>query len=284
MCLRLHSIQMFFIQLCHACVHGQVSVAFDYNPPDSTKQRDRQVRKGCPKSHPQFQWPLAGRGENGLMMVGAVVPPTTQQSQSQKKTSATGAVAAVTTSPRVQSAKHVGYVTLFPLLLTLLGPNEEAQLNALLDLMLDPRQLWSPYGVRSLSASDLFYRQANAPGDEPYWRGAVWMPVNFLALRALKHYASPPPTQQLQDAAEAEEGVAASSAAAAFVGEKTRLRCARAYAELRTNILDLVLGQWSKAGSIWEHYDDETGLGLRSHPFTGWTALVLNVMAEEYSN
>ena len=260
-----------------------MSVAFDYNPPDPTKQRDRQARKGCPRSHPQFQWPLAGGGENGLMMVGAVVPPSQQASP--KKSSAAAAAAAVATSPRVQAAKHVGYVTLFPLLLTLLGPKEEPQLNALLDLMLDPRQLWSPYGLRSLSASDLFYRQANAPGDEPYWRGAVWMPINFLALRALKHYATPPPAQnQLPDGGGDTGGTVAATAAAPVVSEQTRLRCARAYSDLRANALGLVLGQWSKAGSIWEHYDDETGLGLRSHPFTGWTALVLNVMAEEYSN
>ena len=86
---------------------------------------------------------------------------------------------------------HVGYNTLFPLLLTLLDPaRDEVQLLALLKVLRDPKKLWSPHGLRSLSADDLFYGQENAPGDAPYWRGAIWMPINFLALRALKHYSA----------------------------------------------------------------------------------------------
>lgn len=72
---------------------------------------------------------------------------------------------------------HVGYVTLFPFLLGLLEPNAP-QLPALLSVMEDPEQLWSPFGLRSLSRSDpLFATKEN------YWRGAVWINCNFLALK-----------------------------------------------------------------------------------------------------
>ena len=115
--------------------------------------------------------------------------------------------------------------------------------------------------------------QENAPGDAPYWRGSVWMPVNFLALRALSHYAKhPTASRELQGLAN------------------------ETYAQLRANLLATVLGGWENPsrgkegqgeggteGSLWEHYDDKTGRGLRSHPFTGWTALILNIMAEQYS-
>lgn len=127
-------------------------------------------------------------------------------------------------------------------------------------LLRDPKHLWSPHGLRSLSASDLFYSQPNAPGDAPYWRGAIWVNINFLALRALKYYSTKPQaTVELQE------------------------RTGNLYTELRTNLLETILGEWKRTGSLWEHYNDATGRGMRSHPFTGWTALVLNIMAEQYS-
>lgn len=64
------------------------------------------------------------------------------------------------------AAQHVprrGYVTLFPLLLGLL-PADSHRIRPLLDSLKDPAQLWSPYGIRSLSASDPFYHKENAPG------------------------------------------------------------------------------------------------------------------------
>lgn len=260
-------------------------VAYDYEPSDPTAAADRQRRKGCPASHPNFQWPL-GDGSGGLLLQGAVVAPR-----------ARGGGGSGSVAPAAMEARHIGYVTLFPLLLGLLEPDladalpvaavtggasgddalhgatlgvyggDSGKLAALLRLMTDPRQLWSPFGLRSLSASDLFYRQANAPGDSPYWRGAVWMPINFLALQALQRYAGHP-------------GLAL----------PLRAACTDAYAKLRANLLGAVLAAWEAPlpgsdggqGSIWEHYDDVTGLGLRSHPFTGWSALVLNVMAEAY--
>ena len=74
--------------------------------------------------------------------------------------------------PSWRRVYHVGYNSLFPLLLTVLDPREDApQLLALLQLARDPKRLWSNHGLRSLSAADLFYGQENAPGDAPYWRG-----------------------------------------------------------------------------------------------------------------
>jgi hypothetical protein len=52
--------------------------------------------------------------------------------------------------------------------------------------------------------------------------------------------------------------------------------------ELRDNVLGTLLGEYRRTGYFWEQYDDATGQGLRSHPFTGWTGLVLNIMAEMY--
>lgn len=83
------------------------------------------------------------------------------------------------------------------------------------------------------------------------------MPINYLALSALHHYASEQSSPYQQ-------------------------RAASAYRRLRQNLLDTVLGQYHSTGFFWEQYDDRTGKGLRGHPFTGWTALVVNIMAEKY--
>ena len=240
-----------------------VPVPYDYGPPPgSQRAEDVRQRRGCPKSHPTFKWPLGGSGPEGLMARGAVIAPALASTESPGN----GQAAA-----QRRRVHHVGYNTLFPLLLTLLDPaRDEVQLLALLKVLRDPKKLWSPHGLRSLSADDLFYGQENAPGDAPYWRGAIWMPINFLALRALKHYSA--------DADAAGLGGGGSGGSAAV-----RENAAALYADLRRNLLRTVLGEWARTASVWEHYDDKTGRGMRSNPFTGWTALILNIMAEQYS-
>lgn len=59
-------------------------------------------------------------------------------------------------------------------------------------------------------------------------------------------------------------------------------RAQRHYSALRQNVLHTVLGQYEETGFFWEQYEDRTGAGMRGHPFTGWTALVVNIMGERY--
>ena len=59
-----------------------------------------------------------------------------------------------------------------------------------IELLRDPSRLWSDHGLRSLSAADPWYGRENAPGDAPYWRGPIWVNLNYLALSGLKHYAT----------------------------------------------------------------------------------------------
>lgn len=74
---------------------------------------------------------------------------------------------------------HKGYISLFPFL-TGLVDKDSKRLGAILDLIEDEEELWSPHGLRSLSKSDEFYHTA-----EDYWRGPVWMPMNYLAVTQL---------------------------------------------------------------------------------------------------
>ena len=36
---------------------------------------------------------------------------------------------------------------------------------------------------------------------------------------------------------------------------------------------------WAETGFAWEQYDPETGRGQRTQHFTGWTSLVVKIMA-----
>jgi mannosyl-oligosaccharide glucosidase len=74
---------------------------------------------------------------------------------------------------------HKGYLSLFPFLLGLMGTTNP-HLSVVLDLIRDENELWSPYGLRSLSRNSKFYGT-----DENYWRGPVWININYLALEQL---------------------------------------------------------------------------------------------------
>ncbi|BFZ62363.1 Processing alpha glucosidase I [Saitoella coloradoensis] len=146
---------------------------------------------------------------------------------------------------------HKGYISLFPLLLGLLSP-DSPHLGAVLDLMRDPEELWSPWGLRSLSKKDEYYGQG-----ENYWRGPIWIPIQYLALSSLyKNYINTPGPNQ----------------------EKAR----EIYTELRQNVVQNVFKEWKRTGIAWEQYDRETGEGSRAKGFTGWTSMVVMIMAETY--
>ena len=74
---------------------------------------------------------------------------------------------------------HKGYISIFPFLTGLLAP-DSPRLSAILDLIGDEEELWTPYGLRSLSKADDNYGTG-----EDYWRSPVWINMNYLAVKAL---------------------------------------------------------------------------------------------------
>ncbi|XP_037118450.1 mannosyl-oligosaccharide glucosidase [Syngnathus acus] len=158
-------------------------------------------------------------------------------------------------APKLRYVNALGYVSLFPFLLLVLEP-DSPKLKAIFGDMKDPNKLWTPYGLRSLSKSDPLYMKRNSEHDAPYWRGPIWLNINFLAVRALYYY---------------------SHTRGPFMEEANHL-----YVELRTNIVNNIYKQYAETGYIWENYDDFTGAGQGSHPFTGWSSLTLLMMAEQY--
>ena len=148
-----------------------------------------------------------------------------------------------------------GYVSLFPMLMKIL-PVNSPKLGILLDKLKSTNLLWTRYGLRSLAANSRFYQKANTEHDKPYWRGAIWINMNYLAVRSLHHYGSAKGPHQKKAKA--------------------------IYEELRDNLIKNIFRQYQSTGYVWESYNDVTGVGMGTHPFTGWTSLVLLMMGEKY--
>lgn len=51
------------------------------------------------------------------------------------------------------------------------------------------------------------------------------------------------------------------------------------YSALRKNLVETVFNSWKETGFAWEQYNPETGAGQRTQHFTGWTSLVVKIMA-----
>ncbi|XP_072112947.1 mannosyl-oligosaccharide glucosidase [Mobula birostris] len=157
--------------------------------------------------------------------------------------------------PKLQYVNAFGYVSLFPFLLHILKPDSPKLQHVLKDIK-DDEKLWTPYGLRSLSKSSPLYLKRNTEYDPPYWRGPIWINLNYLVVRALYYYSTQ--TGPYQEMA------------------------AALYQELRTNLISNLYKQYVQTGYLWEQYNDSTGRGQGSHPFTGWSSLVVLIMAEQY--
>ena len=159
------------------------------------------------------------------------------------------------TGPTLKYVNNLGYVSLFPFLLQVIDPKSPKLEKVLKDLR-NPAFLWTEFGIRSLSKSDPLYMKYNTEHDGPYWRGPIWVNINFLAVRALYFYSNSPGPYQA--------------------------KAKSIYKELRLNLINNMFNQYRSSGYIWEQYDDKTGQGKGSHPFNGWSSLVVLVMAEHY--
>lgn len=175
-------------------------------------------------------------------------PPPGQHQQMQKQR-------VVHETPQMQFVNQVGYVSLFPFLLQIVDPTSP-KLGKILKDLRNPAKFWTPYGLRSLSKTASIYMKKNTEHDAPYWRGPIWININYLAVRALYHYA------QLEGPYQKE--------------------AQEAYVKLREALITNIYSQYEKTGYVWEQYNDRTGQGQGCRPFTGWSSLVVLMMGEKY--
>jgi mannosyl-oligosaccharide glucosidase len=90
----------------------------------------------------------------------------------------------VTIEPKLQYVNQLGYISLFPFILGVLDP-KSPKIPNILDSIEDPNKLFTPFGLRSLSKDASLYNKKNTEHDAPYWRGPIWININFLVVRAL---------------------------------------------------------------------------------------------------
>lgn len=165
-------------------------------------------------------------------------------------------VRVVTTAPQPMLVTSAfGYISLFPMLLKVLKSDSE-KLERILDSLDKPDLLWSPYGLRSLSKSSPLYMKRNTEHDPPYWRGQIWMNINYLALSSLKYYATVPGPY--------------------------KARAGQLHDRLRENVVRNIISEYRRTGYLWEQYSGEDGKGSGCRPFSGWTGLLVLIMAEQY--
>ncbi|PON82830.1 Glycoside hydrolase [Trema orientale] len=158
--------------------------------------------------------------------------------------------------PELRLVPHIGYVSLFPFMRRTIPP-ESWILGKQLDIISNRSILWTDFGIRSLSRTSSLYMKRNTEHDPPYWRGPIWMNMNYMILSALDYYSK-------------EDG-------------PFKNRARTIYKDLRGNLIRNVVRNYHQTGFLWEQYDQKNGKGKGARLFTGWTSLVLLIMAEDYA-
>jgi len=159
---------------------------------------------------------------------------------------------------RACHSPHVGYVSLFPVMLGLLRwdhPRAKPLLQALQPVgpgatKSGAVRLWSPFGVMSLSSGDALFRKG-----EDYWRGKIWGNMNYLAISALRRQAR--------------------------LDSSTAELARTAHDSLSQGFVSNVLRSLREQRYFFENFDPANGEGRGTSPFTGWTTLVVLVMSGE---
>ncbi|HUG47503.1 MAG TPA: trehalase family glycosidase [Candidatus Limnocylindria bacterium] len=136
------------------------------------------------------------------------------------------------------------YSGLIPLIAGVVPPE---RLPPILEALRDEEQFLSVAGIRSMSAESPLYRPGTGGrGVNSNWRGPVWVPINYMLIRALQ---------------DVDPGLAA---------------------DLRDRVVVAVEADWRTTGRFREHFHGDTGEGLGADAQAGWTALVANLIHESW--
>ena len=173
------------------------------------------------------------------------------------------------------------------------------QLGRILNLLADPQEFLSPYGIRSLSKyheNNPFCFGGKCVGYEPgesdekikggnsNWRGPIWFPTSYLLIRTLMKFGGEFGEQLMTGVPERDGGpvvpiTLASEIANRMIsifkrGQDGRRPCFGVYEKFQTD------PHWRDCLLFNEYYHGETGQGLGASHQTGWSGLVANLIDE----
>jgi hypothetical protein len=177
----------------------------------------------------------------------------------------------------------------------------ETKLRRILSYLLDESEFLSPYGIRSLSRVYLEhpytfdmegqrlqvgYRPAESDsgmfGGNSNWRGPIWMPVNFLLLRALgSHYlyygdhfkvACPTGSNNMMNLSEVTEEIVR-RICSIFLRDASQRR--PVYGNTAKFQDD---PHWRDHLLFYEYFHGDNGAGIGASHQTGWTGLVARLL------
>jgi hypothetical protein len=177
------------------------------------------------------------------------------------------------------------------------------QLRRVLEHCLNPEELLSPFGVRSLTArfrdapftldlggttSSIDYEPAESTnelfGGNSNWRGPVWFPLNYLLIEALDRFARyfgptftvehPTGSGQHCTLAEVADELAQRLVGIFLPGPDGRRPVFGGEDRLATK------PGWRDQFWFHEYFHGDTGAGLGASHQTGWTGLVLDLIAD----
>lgn len=142
-----------------------------------------------------------------------------------------------------------GYISLFPFLLKQI--DNTAHLKHIVELISNPDELFTNYGIRSLSKQSKYYKSG-----EDYWKSPIWYNINYLILDSLRYYVN-----DYQN-----------------VDEELFQLANKTYTQTRQNLVNNAFKHWQRTGYIYEQYNDVNGAPKGAKHFTGWTSLIVSIM------
>lgn len=172
----------------------------------------------------------------------------------------------------------------------------DEQINSILNYLADPHEFLAPFGMRSLSfyhkdhpytyiGRSLKYEPRESiekiKGGNSNWRGPIWMPMNYLIVKALDKF-------KYEDTDREITGRGNNTTLSALKKEICT-RVTRLFEPVNNTPIYYGedyryrnRGDWTDYCLFYEYFDPDTGKGLGACHQTGWTALISELIDMKY--